>query len=330
MKAILNTAPGKLEFADLPLPEPGEGQVRVRTAFCGVCATDLEMIAGCPRSKFPQVLGHEWSGFVDKCGPGADPALSGRPCVAENVLPQGGEVGFEWPGSYGECLLTEASNLHPLPDGFPLDVAALIEPLAVAVRGLNRLRLESRDAALVLGDGPLGLILLMLLKHAGVRSLALAGGRPRRLELAKELGADGVANYHDGNSAIISLVGRFAPKGFPNVIDASGSKSTTDYFRLSSYGGKILLIGDYGNLHADFPLHEFLLHEFELIGSNASAKAWPEAVRLAAGGRLPLEKLISHRLPAQDFKKAIDAVKNDKAALKALLCWNPKHSGANP
>jgi hypothetical protein len=155
MKAIVNTAAGRVQWQDWPLPEPGPGQVRIRTAACGVCATDLHMIAGWQRTSFPAIPGHEWSGTVDAVGSEADRALLGRCCVAENVLADGGEVGFEHAGGYGQYFLTEAKNVYPLPDEFPPAVAALIEPLAVCVRALRRLRLEDRGWALVLGDGPI-------------------------------------------------------------------------------------------------------------------------------------------------------------------------------
>ena len=95
MNAIVNTAPGRLEWRVCPMPEPGPGQVRIRTLACGVCATDLAMIAGWKRTGFPAIPGHEWYGVVDQLGVGVDAALLGRRCVADNVQPDGGEVGFE-------------------------------------------------------------------------------------------------------------------------------------------------------------------------------------------------------------------------------------------
>ncbi|MBE3070479.1 MAG: alcohol dehydrogenase catalytic domain-containing protein, partial [Planctomycetes bacterium] len=139
MRAIVLDEGGRLDMREVPAPQPGPGQVRVRTAACGVCATDLEMIDGDPRVCRPAILGHEWAGVVDAAGPGADAALVGRPCVAENVLADGGEVGFEHPGGYGEMLVTEAANVHLLPEGLAPAAAALIEPLAVAVRAVGRL-----------------------------------------------------------------------------------------------------------------------------------------------------------------------------------------------
>ena len=138
MKAIVNTGPGRLEMLELPTPSPGPGEVRIRTAACGVCATDLEMIAGWERTGFPAIPGHEWSGVVDEVGEGVNEALRGQLCVAENVLADGGEVGFEHPGGYGEYLITEAAKVHVLPARLSPAVATLIEPLAVCVRGLCR------------------------------------------------------------------------------------------------------------------------------------------------------------------------------------------------
>ena len=183
MKAIVNVGPGCVDWKDWPLPEPGPGQARIRTAACSICATDLDMIAGWSRTGFPAIPGHEWSGVVDAVGPAVDAALVGQRCVAENVLSDGGEVGFEHPGGYGEYLLTEAANLHPLPQDFSLSTATLVEPLAVCVRALRRLRLQDCRSALIFGDGPIGLLMLLLLKTTGLDRIVLVGGRSAQLRL---------------------------------------------------------------------------------------------------------------------------------------------------
>ena len=92
-------------------------------------------------------------GWFHRCGGDkVDQALVGQRCVAENVLSDGGEVGFEHAGAYGEFFLTEAANLHLLPEHFPLTTAALIEPLAVVVRALKRVRLNEHPQILISGD----------------------------------------------------------------------------------------------------------------------------------------------------------------------------------
>ena len=229
MKAIVNTAAGRVEWQDWPMPEPGPGQVRIRTAACGVCVTDLAMIAGWQRTGFPAIPGHEWSGMVDCVGPGADRALLGKPCVAENVLSDGKEVGFEHPGGYGQYFLTEANNVYPLPVDFPPAVAALIEPLAVCVHASRRLRLEDCRSALILGDGTIGLLMLFVLKAMKVQQVAFLGGRAARLSLARDVAACTVLNYHEAgpdlSKAVMALPGSALPGGRRGQRVAGGDAS---------------------------------------------------------------------------------------------------------
>jgi L-iditol 2-dehydrogenase len=322
MKALVNTGPGQVQWQDWPTPQPGRGQVRIRTCACGICATDLEMIRGWSRTSFPAIPGHEWSGIVDAAGLGVEETLVGQPCVAENILSDGGEVGFEHPGGYGQYLLTEERNVHPLPAGFPFHVAALIEPLAVCVRAIRRLRLENRRSALVLGDGPIGLLMLALLKRRQVQRLVLAGGRPERLELGRRLGADVTVNYHEAGMDLAKAVAASAGSDFPNIIEASGSSAAMKAcLELAGKEGKVLVIGDYGSGRAEFPWNRLLHREWELIGSSASAEAWAEAVTLAVTGAVPLEKLITHRLPASSFAEAIELVRGSRDVVKVVVEW---------
>lgn len=321
MKAIVNTAPGKLEWLDLPTPQPLRGQVRVRTAACGICATDLAMIAGWDRTKCPSVPGHEWSGVIDAVGAEVDSALVGCPCVAENVLSDGGEVGFEHPGGYGQFLLTEGRNVRKLPESIPLDHAALIEPLAVCVRALKRLDPRPNKSALVQGDGVIGQMMLVLLKRAGLGPITVVGGRPGRLALARELGASFIVNYLDaGGTLAVSL--QKSPHGpFACVVEASGSSEAMAVaMEVAAREAKVLVIGDYGQGRANFPWNRVLHRELELIGSNASGGAWDEAVALAAGGEIPLARLVTRVLPAGSFAQAFDLARGTDS-LKIVLDW---------
>ncbi|OGV78371.1 MAG: hypothetical protein A3K19_20105 [Lentisphaerae bacterium RIFOXYB12_FULL_65_16] len=323
MKAIVNTAPNRVEWQDWPKPEPGPGQVRIKTAACGICATDMEMITGWDRTGFPAIPGHEWSGTVDAVGTNVDRNLIGRPCVAENVLSDGGEVGFEHPGGYGEYLVTEARNVYPLTANLPFATAALIEPLAVSIRGLRRLGIQKRGAALVLGDGPIGLLMVMLLCKSGVGDVVAVGGRANRLALAREFGACGTFNYHDAGAAdLVAGVTGALGKDFPNVIEASGSTAAMNAcLDLTGRGGKILVIGDYGAARADFSWNRLLHRELELVGSNASAGAWAEAVALAASRALPLDRLITQRFPAAAAAEAIDLMRTSRDVIKIVMEW---------
>lgn len=323
MKAIVNIAPQKLAWQEIPIPAPGAGEVRIQTIACGICATDLQMIAGWERTSFPAVPGHEWAGRVDAVGPGGDAAIIGRNCVAENVLKDGGEVGFEHPGGYAEYVLTEAAKLHFLPDDFPMSVAALIEPLAVAVRGLRRLHIENQTAALVIGDGPIGLLMTLLLQRAGVADIAVVGGRGNRLDLAKTCGAGRTVNYHDFKEDFAGAMRKALGRSFPNVIEASGAATAVHAaITMTSACGKILIIGDYRDARAGFLWNDLLLKEIEVIGSNASAQAWPEAVRTAMEMQSALARLISNEFPAQHYVQAFDLIRNSREVNKIILRWD--------
>ena len=329
MKAIVNTAPGQLSWLDTPQPIPGPGQVLIRTAACGICATDISMIAGWDRTRIPCIPGHEWSGRVDAVGTGVDPCLVGQPCVAENVLADGGEVGFEHPGGYAQYLLSEASNVYPLPEDYPLRQAALIEPLAVVVRGLKRLGIVGRPpvsgrSALVFGDGPIGLIAVLLLHHYGLEDVTLAGGREPRLALAASLGAIDTINYHTRDDALIAAILDHHQGPFSYVIEASGSVAAmAAAIETAAREGKVLVMGDYGSSQASFLWNHLLHHEIELVGSNASAGAWQEAVDLAVHARLPLDRLISHHFPAVQFQRGYDLTRGRAAeVVKVVLDWD--------
>ncbi len=324
MKALVQTAPQKLDLLDWPTPQPAPGQVRIRTLACGICATDLKMLAGWQRTGFPSIPGHEWSGIVDAAGPGVDPRLEGRLCVAENVLADGGEVGFEHPGGYGEFFLTEARNLYPLPESVPFTTAVLAEPLAVSLRALHRLELSRVRRALVFGDGPMGLLMLLLLRRGGVEEVSMVGGVPERLALACDLGAAQTLLYQPaGNDLAAGVRSFFNQPEFPCIIEASGAEAAVSAsLELAERQGQILIIGDYDDARACFEWN-FLLHrELALLGSNAGGGAWTEAVRLLVEGVLPLERLVTHKFPIKQHARAIElARQRQEGVIKAVLVW---------
>ena len=322
MKAIVLTQTGRLQMQEVPKPEPRAGQVRIRVAACGICATDLEMVAGDDRVTPPAILGHEWAGYVDAATSPGDVGLVGKPCVAENVLPSGGEVGFEHPGGYGEFLVTEAANVHVLPDDLPMPVAALVEPLAVCVRAMRRLEPSPERPALIFGDGPIGLLILALLKRAGAETVLLVGGRPGRLRVALALGADEIINYH-ATSDLAGAIRGGAERTFAGVIEASGSPVAMEAaLDVAAADARVLVLSDYGRETASFPWNRILHKELRLIGSNASAGAWPEAVEMAGDPEFPLARLVSARLPAERFEEAIDLVRRRRDdVVKVVLEW---------
>jgi len=188
---------------------------------------------------------------------------------------------------------------------------------------MRRLRLEDKRRALIFGDGPIGLLTLMLLRHAGAEDVLLVGGRPQRLALARELGAARVLNYHEASGDLAVAVRRAGGGQFSNVVEASGSVAAIQAcLDVVTRCGRILVLGDYPGARAGFAWNHLLHQEIELVGSNASAGAWPEAVRIATEDQLPLARLVTHRLPAAQFAKGVELMRSHQAdVIKVVLEW---------
>ncbi len=210
MKAVACTS-GVLEVVERPEPVPGRGQVRIEVLRCGICGSDLHARHGCDewadvaarvgyarfaRSEEPIVFGHEFCGEVAEHGPGCRRSSPSRTLVVALPLLRGAggvdAVGLSVhaPGAYAEQLLVEESLMMPVPNGLRPDVAALTEPMAVAWHAVRRGEVGRRTVAIVIGCGPVGLSVILLLKAKGVRTVVASDYSPARRALASACGAD--------------------------------------------------------------------------------------------------------------------------------------------
>jgi len=209
----------ELEVAERPERVPGRGQVRLEVLRCGICGSDLHARHGCDawadmaaragydrfaRSDEPIVFGHEFCGEVAEHGPGcrrSSPA--GTPVVALPLLRGGGGVdttglSVHAPGAYAEQVLVEESLMMPVPNGLAPDVAALTEPMAVAWHAVRRGDVGKGTVAIVIGCGPVGLGVILMLKAKGVRTVVASDFSAGRRSLATACGADVVVDpAHD-------------------------------------------------------------------------------------------------------------------------------------
>jgi threonine dehydrogenase-like Zn-dependent dehydrogenase len=214
MKAVVcqNT---ELDVVERPEPIPGRGQVRLSVLRCGICGSDLHARHGLDdwadlaeqagyarfgRSTEPIVFGHEFSGEVAEYGPGcAGTVPTGTPVVALPLIrgAQGIDtVGLSAhaPGAYAEQLLAQESLMLPVPNALASEVAALTEPMAVAYHAVRRGEVGKRQVAIVIGCGPVGLGVILMLKSRGVRTVVASDFSPGRRALAQRCGADVVVD----------------------------------------------------------------------------------------------------------------------------------------
>jgi threonine dehydrogenase-like Zn-dependent dehydrogenase len=214
MKAVV-CQNAELEVRDVPDPVPARGHVRIEVQRCGICGSDLHARHGIDqwadlaerggydrfaRSHEPVVFGHEFTGVVAEHGPGTRRTTpTGTPVVALPIVR--GERGIDpvglsvhAPGAYAEHVLAQEPLMLPVPNGLRPDIAALTEPLAVAWHAVRRGEVGKRDVAVVIGCGPVGLGVILMLKARGVRTVVASDYSPGRRALASACGADVVVD----------------------------------------------------------------------------------------------------------------------------------------
>src|SRR5919197_2366124 len=185
MRALLVSEPGTYAVQEVPDPVPGPGEVLVEVAAAGICGSDLELLDGrrpAAYVRYPVIPGHEWAGRVAGLGPGVTGVREGDPGVAEGLRTCGicarcaegrtnlctapyAETGFTHAGALADHVLVPAGLVHPLPADRPVEAAALLEPAACVACGLLEAGVPPAGSRLaVVGDGPLGLLAVMLLR----------------------------------------------------------------------------------------------------------------------------------------------------------------------
>jgi len=204
-----------LVLAEVPAPEPGAGEVLVRTLACGICGSDLHalkhsdaFVETSRRAGNPfvmdlgrdVVMGHEFCAEIVEHGPETTKALKAgtrvcsRPTLLRSTGPQSIGYSNDNPGGYGEYMRLSEALLLEVPNGLATEHAALTEPMAVGVHAVAKARLEPDDAPLVIGCGPVGLAVIAALRLRGVHPIVAADFSRRRRELAAAVGADVVVD----------------------------------------------------------------------------------------------------------------------------------------
>lgn len=214
MKAVV-CHNAELAVAEIEPPSPGRGQVLINVERCGICGSDLHarnhadeladsaVAVGYHTAMRPTdrvVLGHEIVGTVAGYGPGTrkqwkvGTRVVGLPIIQDEEGPR--LVGFDEAsnGGYAEQVVLQESFTFAVPDGLSTDAAAFTEPLAVALHAVRRGAVGKKQAAYVIGCGPIGLAVIMMLKASGVRKVVASDLSPRRRELAVQCGADVVVD----------------------------------------------------------------------------------------------------------------------------------------
>lgn len=340
MRAFVVNRPGEYALTELPDPAPGPGEVLVAPAAVGICGSDLELLDGrrpAEYVRYPVVPGHEWAGRVVGVGAGVTGLDPGAPVVAEGVRACGtcdrcregrsnlcagayAETGFTHPGALADRVVVPANLVHPLPADRPVEPAALLEPAGCVASGLLELGPPPAGARIaVVGDGPLGLLAVLLARLSNPRELILIGHRDERVSYGKQCGATDVL-VDRGDADLAALRG-----SSDLVIEATNRPAgAVTALGLARRGGAVLLLGISGAGRPAVDPDVITLGQLRVQGVFASSPAaWRWMVSLYGSGQFDPSPLVTHRFPLGETTAALDVLaERASGALKVLVTPN--------
>jgi (R,R)-butanediol dehydrogenase / meso-butanediol dehydrogenase / diacetyl reductase len=334
VKAVYYEGKGSFALRESEPLAPSAGEVRLDVAYCGICGTDLHIAHGAMdhRVRTPQVIGHEMSGTVAELGSDVEGFGVGDPVVVRPLDSRGETradkgfahisrnlkfLGIDTPGAFQSSWTVPAFTLHRLPDSVDLRTAALTEPLAVACHDVRRAAVEAGEFVVVIGGGPIGLLVALVARQSGARVVVSEVNAARR-DLASELGFDVVDPGTDDVPAIVS--GLTETRGADVVFEVSGSADgALEMTRLASLRGRLVLV-------AIFPepqpvqLFDFFWKELELRGARVyEPEDYERAIALIADGNLPLDRLITKVEPLDRLPAVFEEHAPGSTAMKILV-----------
>jgi D-arabinitol dehydrogenase (NADP+) len=338
VRAIVYDAPGTFAVRDVPVPEPGQDQVRVRVIQTGVCRTDLHLHDGQFMATYPMTPGHETVGTVAAIGDGVDGLQSdqqvvvnpnsscghcaycreGRPLLCVSLS----GIGSTLPGGFAEFVIAPASQVFDA-EGIDPDVAVFTEPTACATHAIERLRPAPGSTALVVGAGPSGVLLAQLIGRAGAARVTVAARSAAKLETARALGIDRTVQLDraDPTASIAGLRDPSGSDGYDIVVDATGNPRVAEScVPLARNGGTVLLYGvaDEGDQIRIAP-YDVFRRELTILGSMAEIDTFPAALAALRSGRVRTDGLITHRLGLGEYGQALDLLREGGAAHKIVI-----------
>jgi L-iditol 2-dehydrogenase len=330
MRAVVYRGVNDVRMEEVPVPEIGPGEILVRVHTCGICGTDLKKIATGSHSA-PRIFGHETSGVVAKVGEGVRKFNVDDRVVMFHHIPCGEcyycrqktfaqcatykkvgcTAGYEPSGGgFAEYVrvmdwIVEKGTV-PIPDGISFEQACFVEPVNTCIKGIETLRLQAGETVLVMGQGPIGLILATLAKRAGAR-VVTSDLHPARLTIANSFGLKLTINASKVD-AVQAARGMTEGRGADAVVLAVGGNSLIrPAMDAARAGGRVLLFAQTARGEATIDPAAVCVDEKALLGSySASVDLQGESVRFVMNREMDLERLISHRFPLEGGVEALN------------------------
>ena len=319
--------------ASVPIP-PGPGEVRLDVGYVGICGTDMHIFHGAmdARVRPPQIIGHEMSGTVAEVGAGVEGLKQGD-AVVVRPLDSRGEVaadrglshicrdlkflGIDLPGAYQNSWTVPAFTVHKAPDGIDLRLAALAEPLAVACHDVRLGEIRAGEFAVVIGGGPIGMLIALVAAAKGARIL-ISEVNESRLSLARELGFESVNPLRVDLPQLCRE--RTGGSGADVVLEVSGARaSVASMTGLLALRGRVVLVAIHPK-PVEINLFHFFWKELRLVGARVyEPEDYEQALTLIAERRFPLESLISRIEPLCNLQAVFEELDGDSSVMKVLI-----------
>lgn len=325
---------GMLETVERDRPQiVADDDVIVRVEACGICGTDLNILAVPPAHKATPgiVIGHEGVGIVEEVGAAVRGLKPGERVVIANRLTCGKcaycrrgldnqctnyqTIGTTVDGAFAPTLCAPARALWPISQNVARDDAALFEPLACAVGAIKRAPFQAGDNVAIIGAGPMGLLFALLYRTMGASKIILLDMAPYRLEFAQQLGMDASLNVTQVDPA--AEVKRLTELGADIVVDAVGNQ-IDQAVKLARRGGQVILFGL--RSHDNPPVNQYTItrHDLTIHGAFVGLHPFAQTIQLLESRRVQPSMLITHRLPLGELAHGVELMRTQQA-MKVLI-----------
>lgn len=340
MRALVKTQPEQgIHMVDVPEPEIGPNDVLISVRSTSICGTDLHIINWDDWARrtihAPLVIGHEYVGVVAALGSEVDGLEVGQRVSGEGHVVcgrcrncQAGRrhlcintigVGVNRDGAFAEFVAIPGSNVQPIPDDVPDDIATILDPLGNAVHTALHFDLVGEDV-LIAGAGPIGLMATAIARHIGARYIVVTDVNDYRLDLASSMGADREINVTTGSIADV-IVDLGMTEGFDVGLEMSGSPDALhDMIATMDNGGKIALLGIPPN-QAPIDWNDIVFKGLTLQGiyGRRMFETWYKMLAMLQTG-LDVSDVITHHFAAEDFQDALDVMATGNSG-RVILNW---------
>lgn len=325
---------GRLAFEPRPIPRlTAPDDVLVRIEACGICGTDLNILAVPPAHKATPgiIIGHEGVGIVAMVGDAASGLQPGDRVVIANRLTCGHcatcrrgldnqctnyqTIGTTVDGAFAPYLAAPARALWRISPTVPRDDAALFEPLACAVGAVKRAPFQPGDHVAIIGAGPMGLLFALLYQTMGAGKIIVIDIAPYRLDFARDLGVD--ATLHAAETDASAEVKRLTGLGADIVVDAVGNQMA-QAIGLARRGGQVILFGL--RPHDNPPVNQYTITRYDLTihGTFVGLHPFAQTIQLLESGRIQPSAIVTHRLPLSELQRGVELMRTQQA-MKVLI-----------